>query len=576
MYAGRILKIDLSENYVKELRPDDKIYREFIGGSGIAVKLHLDMESHSKDPYGPENPVVIMTGPLTGSAPSCSKIQFTAKSPLTLGWGESNAGGKLAIYLKRAGWDGMIIVGKSRRPAYIHIDSNGAEIKKADHLWGKTTYETIEELKKEEGNASVAAIGPAGENLVRYACIILDNSRAAGRTGMGAVFGSKMLKAIAVSRDFTFSPEMADPEKFMKAVRELAGRVKDSFTANMFKEVGTGGYVESAEMFGDLPVKYFTEGEFGKADRISSNYLIERYFRRHDGCMGCSIKCGKVLEYGGKEYHLPEYETLASFGSLLLIDSGESLIEINHLANSLGLDTISCGVTIGMAMYLTEKNLADFGIKFGDAEKVKEYLKLIACRQNHGDMLAEGTMRIEEKLGLNGIAAHVRGLEIPMHDPRAFFSLAVAYATNNRGACHLPHQMYNVEMGLRIREYGIESSGRLENDGKGEITAKMQNFAEIFNCLVMCVFVPAKPSHISSLLKFSTGFDYSPEKIYSTGEKIFNLKRKYNELSGRGKEHDRLPDIVLHPVSGGTEGKVPDVRKQLQEYYDFRGWTSEF
>ena len=572
MYAGRILRVDLFEGDVKEYKPDGKVYRELIGGSGVAVKIHLDLESHSKDPYSPENPIVIMNGPLTASAPSCSKIQFTARSPLTMGWGESNAGGKLATYLKKAGWDGIIIEGKSKKPVYLHIDSNGAEIKKADHLWGKTTYETIEEIGEDEGGVSVACIGPAGENLVRYACIIADNSRAAGRTGMGAVFGSKMLKAIAVSKDFAFNPEIADGEKFREAVIELSTRIRDNFTANMFKEVGTGGYVESAEMFGDLPVKYFTEGEFGRADRISSNYLIERYFRRHDGCMGCSIKCGKVLEYSGKEYHLPEYETLASFGSLLLIDSGESLIEINHLANSLGLDTISCGVTIGMAMYLTEKNLADFGIKFGDAEKVKEYLKLIAYRQGHGDLLAEGTMRIERKLGLDGVAAHVRGLEIPMHDPRAFFSLAVAYATNNRGACHLPHQMYNVEMGLKIKEYGIASTGRFENSGKGEITAKMQNFAEIFNCLVMCVFVPAKPTHISSLLTFGTGLDYSPEKIYSIGERIFNLKREYNELAGSGKEYDRLPEIVLQPVSGGTEGNVPDLEKQLQDYYAFRGW----
>ena len=255
-----------------------------------------------------------------------------------------------------------------------------------------------------------------------------------------------------------------------------------------------------------------------------------------------------------------------------MIDSGESLIEINHLANSLGLDTISCGVTMGMAMYLTENNLADFGIIFGETDRVKEYLRLIAYREGHGDLLAEGTMRIEQKLGLNGVAAHVRGLEIPMHDPRAFFSLAVAYATNNRGACHLPHQMYNVEMGLKIKEYGIVSGGRFEDDGKGEITAKMQNFAEIFNCLVMCVFVPAKPSHISALLTYSTGIDYTPEKIYSVGEKIFNLKRRYNELAGRGKEYDGLPHIVLQPVSGGSEGKVPDVRKQLEEYYAFRGW----
>ncbi len=572
MYAGRILRVNLSEKSVSIYKPEKRVYRELVGGSGIAVDMHLKLGSHSKDPFSPENPIVIMNGPLTASAPSCSKIQFTARSPLTMGWGESNVGGKMAGYMKKAGWDGLIIEGKSDKPVYIHVTSDGAEIRDADHLWGRTTYETMDILRKDHGEISAASIGPAGENLVRYGCIIADNSRAAGRTGIGAVMGSKKLKAIAVEKDFSFSPEPADPERFREAVRELASRIKDNFTANMFREVGTGGYVESAEMFGDLPVKYFTEGEFGKAERISSNYLIEKYFKRHDGCMGCSIKCGKILNYNGKEYHLPEYETLASFGSLLMIDSGESLVEINHLANSLGLDTISCGVTIGMAMHLTERNLADFGIRFGEDDKVKEYLRLIAYREGHGDLLAEGTMRIEEELGLDGVAAHVRGLEIPMHDPRAFFSLAVAYATNNRGACHLPHQMYNVEMGLKIKEYGIASSGRFENEGKGEITAKMQNFAEIFNCLVMCVFVPAKPSHISALLTSGTGIDHTPERIYSIGERVFNLKRRYNELAGRGREYDRLPEIVLKPLPGGTEGNVPDLKKQLDEYYRFRGW----
>lgn len=573
MHAGRILRVDLDNGTFKVFRPEESLYREFVGGGGVAVNLHLEMGSYGVDPLSHENPLILMTGPLTASAPSCSRIQFTARSPLTYGWGESSAGGKLATYVKRAGWDGIIIEGKSRKPVYVVISSEGAEIKNADHLWGKTTYEAQNAIMKDEGDVSTAVIGPAGENLVRYACVMVDNSRSAGRTGMGAVMGSKNLKGIAVVKEEKFIPEPENPQTYREAVKKLSERIKENFTANMLSEVGTGGYVESAEMFGDLPVKYFTSGIFGKAERISANYLVEKYFKKHDGCMGCPIRCGKVLEYNGIEYHLPEYETLASFGSLLLIDSGEKLIEINHIANALGLDTISAGVTIGMAMYLTENSIADFGIGFGDAEKVVELLHDIAYRRGNGELLAEGTMRVEEKLGLSGVAAHVRGLEIPMHDPRAFSSLAVAYATNNRGACHLPHQMYDIEMGMKIKEYGIESSDRFESRGKGIITAKMQNFTEIFNSLVMCVFVPAKPSHISDLLTHALGGDYSVSRIYEIGERTFLAKRRFNELAGKGKEHDRLPEIILKPVDGGSEGNVPDIQLQLKEYYDFRGWS---
>ncbi len=573
MYARKILRVNLESKEVKVFEPEKSLYEEFIGGGGVAVNLHLKMESYKAEPFSKENPLIIMTGPLTASAFSCSRAQFTARSPLTYAWGESSSGGKFATYLKRAGWDGIIIEGKSEKPVYLYVDSSGVEIRDASSLWGKTTYDTQEEIRRDEGDVSVAAIGPAGENLVRYACILVDNSRAAGRTGMGAVMGSKNLKAIAVAKEEKFTPEPKNIEEYRKAMNDLLNRFKESLMGKMLKEVGTGGYVESSEMFGDLPVRYFTKGVFGKAEKISSNYIVEKYFEKHDGCLGCPIKCGKVLNYKGEKHHLPEYETLASYGSLLMIDSAEVLIEMNHLANSLGVDTISSGVTIGMAMYLTEEGIKDFGIKFGEAEKAKQLLEDIAYRRGIGDLLAEGTMRIEEKLGLEGIAAHVRGLEIPMHDPRAFSSLAVAYATNNRGACHLPHQMYNVEMGMKIKEYGIVSEDRFESKGKGVITAKMQNYAEIFNSLVMCVFVPAKPKQISALLTSATGLDYSVERIYEIGEKTFLKKREFNELAGRGKEYDKLPKIILQPVEGGSEGHVPDIELQLKEYYEFRGWN---
>lgn len=243
------------------------------------------------------------------------------------------------------------------------------------------------------------------------------------------------------------------------------------------------------------------------------------------------------------EEHGPEYETLASFGSLQLNESLEELVRINQLANSLGLDTISAGVTIAFAMYLTEKGVKDFGIEWGDGSAVLGLLKDIAYRKGNGNLLVDGVAEIGRMFGVENVAAHVRGLEIPMHDPRASSSLAVAYAVNNRGACHLPHQMYNVEMGLKIKEYGIVSDNRFSNEGKGVITAKMQNFTELFNALVMCAFVPIKPTQMASLLSAATGFQFDAETLYTTGERIYNLKRMYNLRAGRGKEFDRLPEI---------------------------------
>jgi len=576
-YAGKFLRIDLSKRVVREETLKEEDCRLYVGGSGFAAKIHYQAKSYEVDPLSGRNPLVIFTGPLTGTkAPSTSRVEFCARSPLTHAWGESNAGGKFANFLKYAGWDGLVIEGASEKPVYVHINENGAEIVDAGDIWGATTYDAQDAIEADlkEKRLSTAVIGPAGENLVKYASVMVDNSRFAGRTGMGAVMGSKKLKGIAVSFDpeNRFIPEIANPEKFEEELKGLYARIKDNFTANMFKELGTAGYVESAEMFGDLPVKYFTQGTFDAASKISGSAMAESILIANDGCLGCPIQCGRVVELEGEVMHGPEYETLASFGSLQLNESLEELVKINRMANSLGLDTISAGVTIAFAMYLTEKGVKDFGIKWEDGEAVMELLKDIAYRKGNGDMLAEGVAEIGRRLGVEGAAAHVRGLEIPMHDPRAFSSLAVAYAVNNRGACHLPHQMYNVEMGLKIKEYSIVSDDRFSNEGKGVITAKMQNFTELFNALVMCAFVPIKPTQMASLLSAATGFECNADTIYTIGERIYNLKRMYNVKAGRGKEFDRLPEIVLKPLEGGSEGNVPDVEKQLKEYYEFRGW----
>ncbi len=576
-YCGKILRVDLTEGKISTFVPEEKDLREFIGGAGLGVKLHYDMRTFKVDPLSPENVLMLLTGPITATkAPSTSRLEFCAKSPLTGIWGESNSGGKMATYLKYAGWDGIIIEGRSEKPVYIRVDSNGAEIVDADGIWGKGCYESQETIEKEVGEKRVATavIGPAGENLVKYACIQVDNSRHAGRTGMGAVMGSKKLKGIAVSYDSSerFRVEVADEEGFNSVVDELLSRIKDDFTCNMFTQLGTAGYMETSEGFGDLPIKYYTQGTWDGATKVSGAAMAASVLRGNDGCLGCIVRCGRVVELNGREVHGPEYETLAAFGALQLNDNLESLIEINYMVNDLGMDSISSGVAIAFAMYLTEKGVGDFNIQWGDAEKVKELLKEIAYRRGRGEELAEGVRYIGKKYGVENLAAHVKGLEIPMHDARGFAGLAAAYAVHPRGACHLPHQIYLYEMGKRIKEYGIESQDRFANEGKGILAAKVQNFSELFNALTMCAFMPVRPTQIAALLKAATGYNYTVENIYIAGERMFTLKRIYNIKCGVTSKDDTLPEIVLQPVEGGSAGNVPDVEKQVSELYEFRKW----
>jgi aldehyde:ferredoxin oxidoreductase len=573
MYAGKILSIDLSEGRTKVL--DLENAKEYIGGSGLAAYYLFKRGTYKVHPLSAENTLAIFNGPLSGtSAPSTSRAEFCARSPLTGIWGESSAGGRLAAYLKFAGWDGIIIEGAARKPVYLLITPNGAEIKDAEGIWGKGCYEAQTLIQREVGErASVSVIGPAGENLVYYACVQVDNSRHAGRTGMGAVMGVKKLKGIAVTFDKR-EIEVADPDNFEREVKALRERIDRNFTCKMFKELGTSGYIEASEMFGDLPTRYFTQGTFEMASEISGSKMASTFLRRNDGCFGCRIRCGRVVELDGKLIHGPEYETLASFGSLQLIDDLKSLLEINYLANDIGVDTISAGVTIAYAMHLTERGVHDFRIRWGDEMAVKEILKEIAFRKERGELLANGVRFLANKLK-DGDAAHVKGLEIPMHDPRAFSSLAAAYAMHNRGACHLPHQMYNIEMGLVIKEYDISSDDRFASEGKGRIAARMQNYTELFNCITMCAFIPVKPAMMANLLSYATGLTFNAQRLYIAGERIFNLKRVFNVRCGVSSKDDSLPALILRPLEGGSEGNVPDLELQKREYYAERGWNED-
>ena len=364
MENKKILKINLTSKEISDINLETNEYELFIGGAGLAAKILYPMLNESIDPLGPENPLLFMAGSLAGTlAPNCGRHLVCARSPLTGIWGESNSGGFWGAELKLAGWDGILIIGKSQQPVYILVNDEHVEIKDAKNFWGKNVLETESAIKEELNipKVKIASIGIGGENLVKFAAVMNDEGRAAGRTGMGAVMGSKNLKAIAVKGSKKL--DLADPEKFTAARKELIQNIKDNFTNNMFSELGTGGYLDMAALTGDLTFKYFTQGTFDGSYDISGSSMSESILEKQKFCRQCTIGCGRLVEVKEGKYKTPgvvdgpEYETLGSFGGALLVNDLKGISKANFLCNEYGLDTISAGVVIAFSYYLQEKGV---------------------------------------------------------------------------------------------------------------------------------------------------------------------------------------------------------------------------
>lgn len=579
-YNGKILRIDLTK---KETEVDDlpeELARAYIGGSALGARLIYDSIKPGIDPLGPDNPLVFMTGPLTGTmAPSCSRYAVCAISPLTKIWGESTSGGFFGPELKKTGFDGVIITGNSERLVYIWINNGSVEIREAEPLQGKDTYETQEMILKEtDAKSRVACIGQAGENLVRYASIINDDGRAAGRTGMGAVMGSKRLKAIVVKGDQ--KTELADLERFREVAKEANAKVRPS--GMVYREYGTASYVDIAMYCGDAPAKYFTESVF-PAIKLTGKALREAYPVESSACFGCPIACGRKTRIGDVEVNGPEYESIVAFGLLLGNYDLESITIAHHVCNRLGIDTISAGVSIAFAMYLLDKGLVakdqiGLDLRWGLSEQIKRLVQMIAGREGFGDLLAEGTSIMAERLGVEKeLAANVKGLEVPMHDPRASFGQALSYATGSRGACHERGDLWFVDLGsLTIPELGIKAGNRYSAKERVNEVIKLQNFRETSNALLLCCFAAIPITDVVSLLESATGWKYSIEDLDSAGERSFNIKRIISNRLGISRKDDRLPKMFTTPCTEGPAArKVLDLDDAITEYYRVRNWDLE-
>ncbi len=582
-YRGKILNVNLTSGETTVETLDENLLKQFIGGAGLGARLLYDQVDADTDPLGPDNPLMFLTGPFTGtSVPTSGKSTFCSKSPKTGLLGYSTVGGHLGADLKFAGYDGIIITGVSEKPCYLLIEDSEVKIQDASHLWGKDTEETWEMLKKETGhrNAGVARIGIAGENLVKYACILVDHHRAAGRTGQGAVMGSKKLKAIVIHGSDRKVPVSKADELLAYAI-ELNAEFKEDPTFRMFSDLGTSGYTDMASMmYGSFPAGYYQVGEFDTYN-LSGTTVKETILVGKSACYRCPIGCGRIVEIPEGKYKMdkfagPELEVTGTLGSLILNNDVESVAYANRLIDLLGFDTISGGNVIAFAYYLykegkiTAEDLDGITPEWGEIDSALAFADKIAKREGIGNLMAEGSLEFGEKFGFADLAAQVNGLEFPQHDPRGFSGLAVGYATSPRGACHMTADMFNVQMGQSNEAFDIESEDRFANEA--DVVAKHQHFRCLTNSTVICNFYPINGDELTKFMQLVTGWKISVEDMILTGERIFTMMRLLNLKLGYDTSNEKMPAIVMTALEGPTEGHIPDIDAQLNTWYEFRGW----
>ena len=586
----RILQVDLSGQQTRVQEYGEEALRKYFAGSGLACSILLSRLDPSSDAFHPDSPLVFMTGLFTGVPVPCGcRISVCGKSPLGH-WGEANAGGYWGPELKFTGFDGLVITGKAKEPSYLWITSAGAEIRRAVSLWGKGTFETTDQLiQQTDARARVAAIGPAGETLSFMAAVITGGpeARAMARTGLGAVMGSKNLKAVVVRGEK--KPSVHEQKILAEAIRAFLPNLQ---YVESLKKFGTAALIESKEAVGALPIKNFRLPHWEGAKKISGPKMVASHFEKHYGCFACPIRCGKEVKVAAGPYaqlvgHGPEYETLSSLGSLLLNDDLKSIITLNYLCNDLGLDTMSTGIAVGFAVECFERGFlkeADgLDLKWGNTQAIASLIRKIAVRQGVGALLADGVERAAKALGreTEDFALHSKGLEVSQSNPRPTVSLALSWATSNRGACHLEGFSHQVEGGVPFPEMGyLKAMDGTSGESKGKMTALMQNYMAVFNALGLCKFLFfARISHatICQWIKGLTGWDWASPDLMEVGDRLYNLKRAYNVMLGVSSERDTMPRRILEILRPGkpfAEGEklFLDMR---QDYYAFRGWDEK-
>ncbi len=591
-HINKLIRVNLTESRIFTENLDNYDLKKYIGGSGLGAKIIFDELDPSVDPLSPENILLFMTGPLTGTAsPSCGRYCVCTKSPLTGLWAESHAAGFWGPELKFSGYDGIIIKGRSDNPVYLSIIDGKIELRDASKLWGTDTYQTEEYLKDEleDPSLKVASIGQAGENGVLFASIMNDSGRAAGRCGVGTVMGSKNLKAIAVRGTKINVIPAAKNEMLKEFLRRIYVTIRSHPTAQIYSSYGTDGIMTMMHEYGDVPIKYFNKGSWTEGiEKISGEAMAKSILKKQWACYRCIIACGRHItgdESGTREEGSgPEYETCASLGALCLNDDLNIIASGNELCNRYGMDTISSGSVIAFAMECYEKRLISkediegIALKWGDGDAIINILHQIGKAKGFGETLAKGVKKAAKEIDKEAeeFALHVKGLEIPMHDPRAFKGLGLQYATSHRGACHLRGLVYHIEQGERVPDLGIHKRyERFTTDDKAFPVIAVQNWHDIMDSLIMCKFAFLPPASVLSMLNMVTGWDMKLDEFLKVGERTYNLKRVFNITCGATKSDDTLPKRFLEePLSdGGSKGQIVELELMLKKYYEERGWT---
>jgi aldehyde:ferredoxin oxidoreductase len=571
---GKILQVDLTDGTFEDIELEEKLYRDYIGGSGLAAKWFFDNKGWEVDPLSPENPLMIMMGPLSGtSLPGCSRLEICARSPLTGIWGEASMGGHVAPQLKRTGYDGIIFVGASEKPVYLLLSDEGPELKDASHLWGKDTYETEDTLKEELGEkrAQVMCIGPAGENLVKFACVLNDKGSTAGRCGMGAVMGSKKLKAV-VAKGSKKHP-IADEAGFKQARDEMSEILKFSLVAEGLGTFGSNVHMEYGMAIGDVPTKNWREAYWQDGpEKLGGTAVAETILTKTHSCFACPVHCKRIVEVKAGPFALEEgpgseYEAASALGTLQRMDDMEANHRANEMCNRYGMDVISCGSTIAYATEAFEEGLITEGdtdgMKLGwnQPKTLLELIDKTAQREGFGNDLAEGVRAMADKFGGEEYAVHVKGLECPMHDPRALWAMALTYATSIRGACHCADSNLYVELGiLNHNDLKVKRTWPYKAKGKAAQTVASQKKGVIANSAVICEYAwnaagGALPE-MAMMLNPLTGFDYSVDELAKAGDRIWYIKRAIGNLCGATRDDDQLPKRMLDPHLEGITSSL--------------------
>ncbi len=583
-FWGKLLRVNLTDSTIKEEEIPEEKFKLYLGARGLGSRYFIDEVDPNVDPLSPENKLIFAPGPLSGTtAPTGGRYDVITKGPLTGTIAASNSGGFFGAELKFAGYDMIIVEGKAEKPVYISIRDNEVKIEDASSLWGKDVHETTDLILEKFGDkrARVACIGPAGEKLVRFAAIMNDKDRAAGRTGVGAVMGSKNLKAIVVKGSKRV--EVANPEEFKAVVKEKIDLLKENgVTGQGLPTYGTKVLDNIINQNGLYPTRNFQTGVFEETEPISGEALVDKYLVKNKACFACPIGCGRVTKLpSGLEGEGPEYESGWAFGADCGVSDLNAIVEANFICNKLGLDTISTGTTIAAAMELYEKGYLPKDMiekgpepKFGNSEAIVYYAWAIGNRIGLGDKLAEGSYRFAESLGHPELSMSVKKQELPAYDPRGAQGHGLEYATSNRGGCHVRGYMISPEI------LGApEKLDPQQIEGKDQWVKTFQDLTAVIDSAGLCLFTSFALglSDYKDLVNAATGFDYTDEELLRVGERIWNMERIFNLKAGIGPDQDTLPKRFLEdPMPDGpNKGQVVKLSELLPKYYKIRGWTEE-